>query len=428
MNLNVEKELDGVVKFSIELTNDEVTPFYDQAFEEEVKNVKEDGFRPGKMPKAIFMKKYGKESLNGTVIDMILNAVYPKVVEENKIDVAVMPDFDFATMQLDEENGFKVEGTVAVMPKANVDGFEEIIKSVELEEVAVADVDVDLEISKLLESKASLVLKEGEDSVFGDTAIFDFEGFIDGTPFEGGTAANHELVLGSGQFIPGFEEQLVGLQAPAQIDVEVNFPEDYHAEELKGKPAVFKCTVHEFKTKVTPELTVDVLAEITEYEAKTEEELREKVEAKLLEVKTNEAEGKRVTEIFTKIIESAGFTVAQPIIKAETDQQVEQFKRQVSQFGMDFDTYLGMMQMTEEALRADMDQQSKRKVEEIIVLDAIIENKKIVATDEEIDAKAAELATAHNITVDEVITQIGGRDRLAREVQYSNAFSLISGK
>ncbi len=427
MNLEVKKIENSQAQIAVSMDAKEFATYIEMAFAEEVKNVEAPGFRKGKMPKATFLKKYGVGALYPTAIDAALNAVYPTLVEENELKVIAAPEFDWAGATVGEEEGLSIEGTVDLMPEVTVGDLEELRKDIKKKQARVTKKEVEERIESILKSKATFDLKEEGTVADGDTVIFDFAGKVDGELFEGGSAENYELVIGSNSFIPGFEAQMVGMAAEETKDVTVTFPADYHATDLAGKEAVFTCTVHEIKEMKTPELTDEIVAGIEGYEAETVAKFEEEVKAQIKEQKVQENETAYRTEVFTKVIEDADFIVPQSMIDQETENTLAQFKQQIASQGIDFEMYQQMLGVTEADLRKDIDNDSKRKIEEMLVITAVNEKESFEVTDEEVDAKLAELAEMYNMEAAQIEQMIGGKDRLKADVQYEKAYLAILG-
>lgn len=426
--MNLQAKINKInADIKIELTKDELAPHLEAALDKKIASIEVDGFRKGKMPKSMFLAKYTISAVYPDAIDEVLNAVYPTLVMENKLNVIAAPEFNWETLKIDENEGFFVEGTVDLLPEFEVTGYKEAKDNFEMEKVKVTKKDVENEIKKLVEHKATIEVKEGaaED---GDIVVIDFEGFVDGEAFEGGKGENYPLTLGSNSFIPGFEEQLVGTKEGDQVDVVVTFPEEYHAENLKGKEATFKCTVHEVKTKKAVRLTKEVISDIKQYEATNKDELLEAVEKDMTAKREESAKNAYQNQVITSLIESAEIEAPASMIKQETDFTIENFKKQVSSQGIEFDMYLQMMGATEDALRTDIDRESKRKIEEMLLMDAIVKAENLEISDDEVSAKVKELAEGANMSEEEVIKALGETDRLKRDMAFDKAYKLVLGE
>lgn len=426
--MNLQAQINKInAELKIELTKEELAPYLEAALKNKLATIEVDGFRKGKMPKAMFLQKYTIAAVYPDAIDEVLNGVYPKLVVENKLNVVAAPEFNWETIKIDENEGFFVEGTVDIMPEFEVTGYKEAKDSVELEKVKVTKKDVETEIKKLVEHKATIEVKE-EAAEDGDIVTIDFEGFVDGESFEGGKGENYPLTLGSNSFIPGFEEQLVGSKEGDQVDVVVTFPENYHAENLAGKEATFKCTVHEVKVKKAVRLTKEVISEIQGFEATNKEELMEAVEADMIQKREEAAKNKYQNEIVEGLIKAAQIEAPASMIKQETDFTLDNFKKQISAQGIDFNMYLQMMGADEAALRTDIDRESKRKIEEMLLMDAIVKAEGIEISDADADAKVEELAATANMKKEEVINTLGSTDRLKRDMAFDQAYKLVLGE
>ncbi len=426
--MNLQAEINKInADIKIELTKEELAPYLEAALTKKIASIEVDGFRKGKMPKAMFLSKYTIAAVYPDAIDEVLNAVYPKVVVENKLNVIAAPEFNWETLKIDENEGFFVEGTVDILPEFKVEGYKEAKNNFEMEKVKVTKKEVETEIKKLVEHKATIEVKEGA-AEEGDIAVIDFEGFVDGEAFEGGKGENYPLTLGSNSFIPGFEEQLIGSKEGDQVDVVVTFPEEYHAENLKGKEATFKCTIHEVKVKKAVRLTKEVISEIKQYEATNKEEILEAVEKDMLAKREESAKNEYQNQVITSLITAAGIEAPASMIKQETDFTIENFKKQVTAQGIEFEMYLQMMGATEEALRADVDRESKRKIEEMLLMDAVVKAEKLEVTDEEVSTKVKELAEGANMSEEEVVKALGDTDRLKRDMAFDKAYKLVLGE
>lgn len=428
MNLEVKKIENSQAQFAFVMDAKEFAKYIEEAFKEEVKNVEAPGFRKGKMPKASFLKKYGVQSLYPTAIDAALNAVYPGFVEENNLKVIAAPEFNWAEAVVSEEEGLKIEGTVDLMPEVKVGNLEELRKDIKKKQARVTKKEVEEKIESILKTKSTFDLKEEGSVVDGDTVIFDFAGKVDGEAFEGGSAENYELVIGSNTFIPGFEAQMIGMKSDETKDVVVSFPEDYAATDLAGKEAVFTCTVHEIKEMKVPTLDDELVKNIEEYTADTVEKFEEEVKAQIKDQKVSENEKAYRTEVFTKVIEDANFIVPQTMIDQETENTLAQFKQQISAQGIDFEMYQQMLGVSEADLRKDIDQDSKRKIEEMLVITAVNEKENFEVSDKEVDEKLEELAKMYNMEAAQIEQMIGGKDRLKADVQYEKAYLAILGE
>ncbi len=426
MKLNANNE-NGVAKLEVILTGEELKPYIDKEITKKIATIEADGFRKGKMPVEMFIKKYGVAAVYPDVVDTVLNEFYPSMIQDNELDVVAAPEFDFENLKISEE-GLELNGTVDLMPIVEVDGYAAVKDSIKKEEVKITAKEVKDEIATLLEDKAVMEVKEGA-AVLGDIVVFDFDGYVDGEAFDGGKAENHTLTLGSGQFIPGFEEQLVGTTEGQKLDVVVPFPVDYHAENLAGKEATFKCEIHEIKTKVLPRLTKAVIEEIEGYKAESKAELEIEIKEKLSIQKNEQTLNKYNNEVITKLIELANFAVPKSMIAQETDQALENFKKQIAGQGIEYSMYLQMMGGSEETIRAQIDIESERRIAEMLIMGAVIKAEKFEVSDEEVESKIAEFITQTGMSEEEIIQALGGdKNKLKNEISYDKAYKLVLGE
>ena len=306
MSVKVEKLSGCKVKLSFVLEASVFEEALDKAFEKKVKEVKVDGFRPGKLPKDMYLKRFGEASLYDEAIDLVVNDEYIKAIQSKKLEVVGRPnlDVDFETVGSGKKLKFTIE--TEVWPEVTLGEYKGI--EVEKEKVEVKDEDVEEQINRTLKNYAELELVEGGKLEKGQTAVFDFEGFVDGVAFEGGKAENYSLEIGSGQFIPGFEDQMVGMNVEETKDVVVTFPENYQAKDLAGKEAVFKVTVHEIKKRVLPELTDEFVSEELELEnVKTVKDYKDYVKDVITKEKTEASDNKYADDIITKVFKTIVF-------------------------------------------------------------------------------------------------------------------------
>ena len=417
----------NIAHFEITLTGKELNKYLEMAIEEKIKTLDVDGFRKGKMPKAMFIKKYGVEGIYPEAIDLVLNDTYSEVVTKNELNVVAAPEIDWASLNIDKTKGFSAKGTVELMPEVIVEDYKKIHKEVKKAEVKIAKKEITDKIKSLIEHKAIMKVKKGA-AKKGDTVVIDFEGFVGKEAFGGGKGENHPLELGSNSFIPGFEEQLIGASAGEEVEVEVTFPKEYQSADLAGKNATFKCLVHEVKAKKIPKLDEEMISELKQYEANTQEELEKEIEKELIIAKESEVKNKFHEDVMKKLIKATKIKVPTSIIKQETDYTLDQFKSQLEQQGIQIDMYMQMTGMTEEVLRADIDKDSKRKLEEMMIMNAIIKAEDIKVTESEVKEKIKEIADANKTTQKEVKERLGDLTRLNQDMVFEKAYKLVLGE
>ena len=396
---------DGKVVISFSATKEEFAKGLDQAFKRAVKRVNAPGFRKGKLPRAVFNKMYGEEALFQDAVDFVLPAAYTKAIDELEVSPLAMPDID--VKEISKEEGVKFEAVVTVKPNVELGEYKNL--GLEKESVEVTDADVEERLDSLLSRQAEWQIKEGE-SKKGDIVVIDFKGFIGDEAFEGGEAKGYELELGSGSFIPGFEEQLEGKVAPVDTEVNVTFPENYQVADLAGKEARFEVTVHDVKEKVLPELTDEFVKEFSKEAASTVAEYKEKLKEEIKLEKENLAEKSYSDKVISTAVENAKLSVPEKLVEQEVDSMFEQFTGNLSRQGLSFDLYQQFTGKGEAELKAEMKSDAENKIKTSFVLGEIAEVEKVEVTEADIDAEVKELATMYNMTEEGIKQRISVED------------------
>ena len=396
---------DGKVVIAFSATKEEFAKGLDQAFKRAVKRVNAPGFRKGKLPRAVFNKMYGEEALYQDAVDYVLPGAYTKAIDELEVSPLAMPDID--VKEISKEEGVKFEAVVTVKPNVELGEYKNL--GLEKDSVEVTDADVEERLDSLLSRQAEWQIKEGE-SKKGDIVVIDFKGFIGDEAFEGGEAKGYELELGSGSFIPGFEEQLEGKVAPVDTEVNVTFPENYQVADLAGKAAKFEVTVHDVKEKVLPELTDEFVKEFSKEAASTVAEYKEKLKEEIKLEKENLAEKSYSDKVISTAVENAKLSVPEKLIEQEVDSMFEQFTGNLSRQGLSFDLYQQFTGKGEAELKAEMKSDAENKIKTSFVLGEIAEVEKVEVTDADIDAEVKELATMYNMTEEGIKQRISVED------------------
>ena len=396
---------DGKVVIAFSATKEEFAKGLDQAFKRAVKRVNAPGFRKGKLPRAVFNKMYGEEALFQDAVDFVLPAAYTKAIDELEVSPLAMPDID--VKEISKEEGVKFEAVVTVKPNVELGEYKNL--GLEKESVEVTDADVEERLDSLLSRQAEWQIKEGE-SKKGDIVVINFKGFIGDEAFEGGEAKGYELELGSGSFIPGFEEQLEGKVAPVDTVVNVTFPENYQVADLAGKEAKFEVTVHDVKEKVLPELTDEFVKEFSKEAASTVAEYKEKLKEEIKLEKENLAEKSYSDKVISTAVENAKLSVPEKLVEQEVDSMFEQFTGNLSRQGLSFDLYQQFTGKGEAELKAEMKSDAENKIKTSFVLGEIAEVEKVEVTDADIDAEVKELATMYNMTEEGIKQRISVED------------------
>ena len=396
---------DGKVVIAFSATKEEFAKGLDQAFKRAVKRVNAPGFRKGKLPRAVFNKMYGEEALYQDAVDYVLPRAYTKAIDELEVSPLAMPDID--VKEISKEEGVKFEAVVTVKPNVELGEYKNL--GLEKDLVEVTDADVEERLDSLLSRQAEWQIKEGE-SKKGDIVVIDFKGFIGDEAFEGGEAKGYELELGSGSFIPGFEEQLEGKVAPVDTVVNVTFPENYQVADLAGKEAKFEVTVHDVKEKVLPELTDEFVKEFSKEAASTVAEYKEKLKEEIKLEKENLAEKSYSDKVISTAVENAKLSVPEKLVEQEVDSMFEQFTGNLSRQGLSFDLYQQFTGKGEAELKAEMKSDAENKIKTSFVLGEIAEVEKVEVTDADIDAEVKELATMYNMTEEGIKQRISVED------------------
>ncbi|RCX19841.1 trigger factor [Fontibacillus phaseoli] len=389
----IEKNL-GVLEVEVEA--ERVSVALDKAFQKVVKKVNVPGFRKGKVPRGIFESRFGVESLYQDAIDILLPEVYSEAVDQTDIFPVDRPEVDveqFAKGQL-----FKFKAKVTVKPEVKLGDYKGV--EVPATDVEVSEDELNEELTRMQERHAELVVIDEEAAQNGDTVVIDFDGSVDGVPFEGGKAERYSLELGSNTFIPGFEEQVVGLATGDFKDVTVTFPETYHAEELASKEAVFKVKVHEIKRKQLPELDDEFAKDVSEFDTLNEykEDLKKQLESR----KQKEGEAEREKVLVDKVGESAEVEIPQAMVDSEVQNMVRDFDNRLRAQGMNLDMFLGFSGQSIDDLKEQMKGDAEKRVRNNLVLEQIAKAEKIEATEDEINKELQDMAEAYKRSTDEI--------------------------
>ena len=399
MTVRFEKVEENKVKLTVTVEKEIFNKGLDEAFKKVVKNINVPGFRKGKVPRFIFEKKFGVESLYEEAINYIISKEYPKAVEEAKIEPVAQPEIDVDFENMGKDKPFTFYATVVVKPEVKLGQYKEIeVKPLSTE---VTDEDIEKEINMLLEQHSELVVKEKE-AELNDIVIIDYEGFIDNTPFAGGKATNYSLKLGSKSFIPGFEDQLVGIKALEERTITVTFPVDYHAEDLKGKEAQFKVKCHEVKVLEIPELNEDFIKELNRENINTVEELKEDIKNNISKRKETDAKNHVIDTVVDTAAYNAEINIPEEMIEAETDIMLKDTENRLQQQGINLDLYFKFTGSTLEGLKEQLREQAIKRIRYNLTLEQIAKEENIEVTEEDINEEFNRLAQTYNMPVDQV--------------------------
>lgn len=395
---------------TIDVSADKFNQALDQAFNKVVKTVSLPGFRKGRIPRNIFEQRFGVESLYQDAIDIVLPEAYESAVSETGIFPVDQPRIDIE--EIEKGQGVTFTAEVTVKPEVTLGEYKGI--EVEEESVEVTDEEVEEAINELRESQAELVIKEDGEVEEGNTVVIDFEGFLDGEAFEGGQAENHSLEIGSGQFIPGFEEQLIGEETGADVDVTLTFPEDYHVDQLAGEEALFKVKIHEIKEKELPELD-DEFAKDVEEEVETLEELRTLKRQDLENGKKHEAENAKREYVVEQVTNNAEVDVPEVMIQSEVEQMMREFEQRLQMQGMTIENYTEFSGQSEEDLKEQMEKDAAQRVKTSLTLEAINEAEELEVTDEDVDKELDNLSEMYGMEKEQIVQMIGGNHAVLKD-------------
>lgn len=424
MSVQVENLEKNMAKLTVEVPAAELETAIQAAYMKQKSKISLPGFRKGKVPRKMIEKMYGVEIFYDDAVNDILSKEYPKAAEESGIEIVSRPSID--VVQLEKGKDFIFTAEVAVKPEVALGNYLGV--SVKKAEVSVTEEEVTAEIEKERESNARMVAVEGRPVQEGDTAVIDYEGFTDGEAFEGGKGENHPLVIGSHAFIDTFEEQLIGKNAGDSVTVNVTFPEEYHAPELAGKPAMFQVKINEVKTKELPDLDDEFAQDVSEFD--TLAEYRESVEKKLTERKENEARRVKENEVIEKIIEGSQMEVPDAMVETQAETMIDEFAGRIAQQGLSMDQYMQFTGMTQEKLMEQMKPDALKRIQSGLVLEAIAKAENIEATQEDIDAEIAKMAEMYGMEADKLKEMVGDSEKesIKKDLAIQKAVDLIVEK
>lgn len=397
MNLKATNNVEtNKYQLQIEVTPEEFNKTLDAVFKAESKKLNIPGFRKGKAPRAFVEKYYGEEVFFDAAVDRLYRSIVMEAIDQSKLEVVSIGDFKID--EISKAAGVQCTLTVITKPEASIEGYKGI--EVTREPVVVTEGDINSELERVRERNSRMITVEGRAAENGDIAVIDFDGYVDDKQFDGGQAENYELTLGAGQFIPGFEDQIVGHSTGEDFDVNVTFPEDYHAEELKGKAAVFKIKLHELKTKELPEVDDEFVKDVSEFD--TLEEYKKDIEKKLLERRKKAADADVENQLIDAVIEKVQAEIPDEMVENEVDEIINAFAQRLQSQGLKLETYLQYTNMTTDDLRAQYKPQADRQVKVRLGLEKIAQLEGIKPTDEECEEELKRLSEAYGMPLENV--------------------------
>ncbi|MCI8313115.1 MAG: trigger factor [Lachnospiraceae bacterium] len=422
MSVQVEKQEKNMAKLTIEVSAEKVEKAIQSAYQKERKHINIPGFRKGKAPRQLIEKMYGKEVFYNEALDNLLPTAYAEALEECEEEVVSRPKISIE--QMESGKALIFTASVALKPEAILGEYKGV--QVEKPVIEVLDAEIEAEITKEREANARTITVDDRAVMDGDMIILDYAGSVDGVPFEGGTATNQELTIGSKRFIPGFEEQLIGAAIDEEREIQVTFPEEYHAKDLAGKEAVFKCLIHEIKVKELPEVDDEFAQEVSEFD--TLDAYKEDIKEKLF--KDKEAEAKRAKEdaVIQKIIEGASMEIPDAMIDFQTEQMLEEFGQRIQMQGMSIEQYFQITGMTEENYKEQVKPRAKQNIESRLVLEAVAKAENLEATDEDLEAEMVRMADMYKMELDKVKEMMGDfqKDEIKKDIVLQKAIDLVT--
>lgn len=421
MNVQVEDLGKNMVKLTVELEAEKVDAAIKAAYNRQKSRISIPGFRKGKVPQAMIEKMYGADVFYEDAANNLLQANYGAAVEESGVDVVSQPTIDVT--QIEKGKPFIFTAEVAKRPEVTLGAYKGV--AVTKIDISVSDEEIDTELETQRNANARTITITDRPVAQGDTAVIDFEGFVDGVAFEGGKGENHALEIGSHSFIDTFEDQLVGKNTGDEVEVNVTFPEQYQAEELAGKPAMFKVKINEIRTKELPELNDEFVQDVSEFD--TMAEYREDVKKKLTERKENAAKGTKEDEAIQKIIDSSEMEIPEAMIDMQAQGMVDEFAQRISMQGMAFEQYLQFSGMTVDKLKEQVRPEALQRIQSSLVLEQIAKEENIEVSDEDVDAEIARMAESYGMKAEDLKNYMGDSEKetMKRDIAVKKAVELV---
>jgi len=405
MSLQVEKMEKNMAKLTIEVSAEELEKALNGAYKKQRNKISVPGFRKGKVPRQMIEKMYGPEIFYDDAANDLIPDAYSKAYDESGLDIVSQPKVD--VVQIEKGKPFIFTAEVAVKPEVTLGEY----KGLKVDKISnrVTQKEIEEKLKEEQEKNARTITVEGRPVQDKDEVILDFEGFVDGVAFEGGKGDNYPLTIGSGSFIPGFEEQLIGVNPEEEVEVKVTFPEEYQAEELKGKDAVFKCTVHEIKAKELPELDDEFASEVSEFD--TLDEYKADIKEKIKEQKISEGKRKQEDQAVDQAVENAQMEIPEAMIDTQVRQMANDFSQRIQQQGLTLEQYFQFTGMTAEKMLEELKPQAVKRIQTRLVLEAIAAAENIEVSDERLDEELQKMADAYKMEVDKLKEFMGENEK-----------------
>ena len=421
MSVQVENLEKNMAKLTIEVAAEEVEKALQAAYMKEKGKISIPGFRKGKVPRQMIEKMYGPAVFYEDAANTLIQDNYPSAVDESGIDIVSRPTID--VVQIEKGKSFIFTAEVAVRPEVKLGKYLGV--QVTKIDTSVSDDEVAAELEKEREKNARTVTVTDRAVQNGDTAVIDFEGFVNGVAFEGGKGENHPLEIGSHSFIDTFEDQLVGKNTGDEVEVNVTFPKEYHAEDLAGKPAVFKVKINEIKTKELPELNDEFASDVSEFE--TLEEYKESVKKNLEETKENNAKRTKEDEAIKKIIEKSEMEIPDAMIESQVQNMIQEFAQRLAQQGLSFDQYMQFSGMTMDKMKEQVRPEALTRIQSSLVLEQIAKEENFEITEDDVNAEIEKMAKAYGMEADKLKEYVGDdeKESMKRDIAIEKAVQFI---
>lgn len=422
MSLQVEKLEKNMAKLTIEASAEELEQALQKAYLKNKNKINVPGFRKGKVPRQMIEKMYGPEIFYEDAANVLIPDAYAAAADECELKLVSRPTIDI--VQIEKGQPFIFTAEVAVKPEVTLGEYKGI--EVEKADTTATEEEITAEVDKERENNSRTITVEDRSVQDGDMTVIDFEGFVDGTAFEGGKGTDYRLTIGSGAFIPGFEEQLVGAELGKEVEVNVTLPEEYHAKDLAGKAAVFKCTVKEIKVKELPEADDEFAMDVSEFD--TMEEYRADLKKKIEERKAADAKAKKEDAVIEKIIEGAVMEIPDAMIETQAEYLVDDFAQRIQMQGMSMDQYMQYTGATIESMTNQMKPQAKKRIESRLVLEAVAAAENIEIGDEAIEAEMTRMAEAYKMELDKLRELISEEEKknMREDLSIQKAIELVT--
>lgn len=422
MSVQVENLEKNMAKLTIEVTAEDLEKALNAAYQRQKKNISIPGFRKGKVPRAMVEKMYGPAVFYEDAVNSLIPQEYAKAADESGLDIVSQPEID--VVQIEKGKPFIFTAEVAVKPEVILGEYKGL--EVPKADLEVTDEEIEAELKKEQQKNARTIHVEDRAAQEGDKVTIDFEGFVDGVAFEGGAGKDYPLTLGSKTFIPGFEEQLVGVALEQPVDVNVTFPEDYQAEELKGKEAVFKCVIHKIEAKELPELDDDFAKDVSEFD--TLEEYKKEIKDNIEKRKADAAKTEKENAVVDKAIENAQMDIPEAMVKTQINQMIDDFARRIQSQGLTMEQYMQFTGSTRETMQEQMRPQAMKRIQSRLVLEKVAEVENIQISDEKLDEELTKMAEMYKMELDKFKELVDDyqKDQMKKDLAVQEAVTLMA--